>query len=314
MKLTMGIDVGGTKVLGGVVTPSGEILATARKETAPEGGMAAVNVIAEVAKELMQSHEIHSIGISVPGFISSDRSTVVGTPNIDGWNGLAIDEKLTALIGVDVVVENDANAAIWGEYKFGAGRGKENIVMLTLGTGVGGGIVTNGQLYRGAFGMSAELGHVRLVPDGLLCGCGSRGCLEQYGSGSALVRIARERAENEKERAELLLSLGSGSPKEIRGEDITRAAKRGDAFATEIFSQIGSSIGSAISTICAALDPSHVIIGGGVVDAGEILLKPIRESMISTMPFSGLHPFPEIIPAELGDMAGLVGLSDLARI
>ena len=314
MKLTMGIDVGGTKVLGGVVTPSGEILATARKETAPDGGMAAVEVIADVAKELMQSHEIQSIGISVPGFISSDRKTVVGTPNIAGWKGLAIDQKLTALIGVDVVVENDANAAIWGEYKFGAGRGKENIVMLTLGTGVGGGIVTNGELYRGAFGMSAELGHVRLVPDGLLCGCGARGCLEQYGSGSALVRIARERAENEREKAQFLLSLGSGLAQEIKGEEITRAANIGDAFAIEIFSELGKSIGAAISTISAALDPSHIIIGGGVVDAGEILLKPIRESMVSTMPFSGLHPFPEIIPAELGDMAGLVGLSDLARI
>jgi glucokinase len=314
MKLTMGIDVGGTKVLGGVVTPSGEIIATARKETAPEGAMAAVEVVAAVAKELMQLHEIQAIGISVPGFISSDRSTVVGTPNISGWNGLAIDQKLTSLIGVDVVVENDANAAIWGEYKFGAGRGKENIVMLTLGTGVGGGIVTDGKLYRGAFGMSAELGHLRLVPDGLLCGCGARGCLEQYGSGSALVRMARERAENEKESAKYLLSLGSGAPQEIRGEEVTRAANSGDSFAIEIFTELGYAVGAAISTICSALDPSHVIIGGGVIEAGEILLKPIRESMVGTMPFSGLHPFPEIIPAELGDMAGLVGLSDLARI
>lgn len=314
MKLTMGIDVGGTKVLGGVVNSAGEILSTARKETAPEGGMAAVQVIAEVAKELMQSHEVEAIGISVPGFISSDRSTVVGTPNISGWNGLAIDEKLTALIGVDVVVENDANAAIWGEYKFGAGRGTENIVMLTLGTGVGGGVVTDGHLYRGAFGMSAELGHVRLVPDGLLCGCGARGCLEQYGSGSALVRIARESAAANPDAAKKLLSLGSGKSSEIRGLEITQAANSGDEFAIGIFNQLGDSVGAGIATICAALDPSHVIIGGGVIEAGEILLKPIRESMVRNMPFSGLHPFPEIIPAQLGDMAGLVGLSDLARI
>ena len=314
MKLTMGIDVGGTKVLGGVVNPQGEILATTRKETPPQGGMQAVQVIAEVAKELMQSHEIHAIGISVPGFISSDRSTVVGTPNISDWNGLAIDSELKSLIGVDVVVENDANAAIWGEYKFGAGRDKENIVMLTLGTGVGGGIVTNGHLYRGAFGMSAELGHIRLVPDGLLCGCGARGCLEQYGSGSALVRIAQQQAEINKESASYLLSLGDGTPDNIRGEEITRAANSGDNFAVGIFAEIGNSIGAGIATICAALDPSHVIIGGGVIDAGEILLEPIRESMVRNMPFSGLHPFPEIIPAELGDLAGLIGLSDLARI
>ena len=314
MTLTIGIDVGGTKVLGGVVTPEGTIVATTRKETASEGGAAAVQVIAEVAKELMQAHEIKALGVSVPGFISSDRARVIGTPNISGWNDLAIAETLRKLIGVEVVVENDANAALWGEYKFGAGQGKTNICMLTLGTGVGGGIITNGQLYRGAFGMGAELGHIRLIPDGLECGCGAKGCLEQYGSGSALVRIARERAASNLDKAKFLLSLGGGSPDEIRGEEVTQAANQGDAFSKEIFKEIGESVGEAIATICAVLDPSHIIIGGGVVEADEIWLEPIRKSMVSNMSFSGLHPLPEVIRAQLGDMAGLVGLSDLARI
>jgi glucokinase len=314
MTLTIGIDVGGTKVLGGVVTPEGKILATTRKDTAPQGGAAAVSVIAEVAKELMQSHDISAVGVSVPGFISSDRARVIGTPNISGWNDLAIADTLGSLIGVDVVVENDANAALWGEYKFGAGQGRANICMLTLGTGVGGGVITNGQLYRGAFGMGAELGHIRLIPEGRQCGCGAKGCLEQYGSGSALVRIARERAAANLDKAQFILSLGGSSPDQIRGEDITKAANSGDVFSKEIFEEVGESVGAALATICAVLDPSHIIIGGGVAEAGEILLEPIRKSMVRNTSFSGLHPFPEVIRAQLGDMAGLVGLSDLARI
>jgi glucokinase len=314
MTLTIGIDVGGTKVLGGVVTTEGKILATTRKDTAPQGGAAAVSVIAEVAKELMQSHDISAVGVSVPGFISSDRARVIGTPNISGWSDLAIADTLRSLIGVDVVVENDANAALWGEYKFGAGQGRENICMLTLGTGVGGGVITNGRLYRGAFGMGAELGHIRLIPEGRQCGCGAKGCLEQYGSGSALVRIARERAAANLDKAQIILSLGSGSPDQIRGEDITKAANSGDVFSKEIFEEVGESVGAALATICAVLDPSHIIIGGGVAEAGEILLEPIRKSMVRNTSFSGLHPFPEVIRAQLGDMAGLVGLSDLARI
>jgi glucokinase len=314
MTLTIGIDVGGTKVLGGVVTTEGKILATTRKDTAPQGGAAAVSVIAEVAKELMQSHDISAVGVSVPGFISSDRARVIGTPNISGWSDLAIADTLRSLIGVDVVVENDANAALWGEYKFGAGQGRENICMLTLGTGVGGGVITNGQLYRGAFGMGAELGHIRLIPEGRQCGCGAQGCLEQYGSGSALVRIARVRAASNLDKAQFILSLGSGSPDQIRGEDITKAANSGDVFSKEIFEEVGESVGAALATICAVLDPSHIIIGGGVAEAGEILLEPIRKSMVRNTSFSGLHPFPEVIRAQLGDMAGLVGLSDLARI
>ena len=179
MSLTVGVDVGGTKVLGGVVDASGKVLATSRRDTPREGGSELTKTIAEVALELMQEHSITAVGVSAAGFVSSDRKTMLATPNIADWNGVQLDVELTKLIGLPVVIENDANAAAWGEAKFGAGRNQAHMMMLTIGTGVGGGIVVNNELYRGAFGIAAEFGHLRVVPEGHLCGCGARGCFEQ---------------------------------------------------------------------------------------------------------------------------------------
>jgi glucokinase len=165
---TIGIDVGGTKVLGGVVDENGKVLATARKETPRQGGVELTHTIADTAKELMEKFEVTSVGVSAAGFVSSDRKTMLATPNIADWNGVNLDADLTAQIGLPVVIENDANAAAWGEAKFGAGRNQNHMMMLTVGTGIGGGIVINGSLHRGAFGIAAEFGHLRVVPDGHL--------------------------------------------------------------------------------------------------------------------------------------------------
>ena len=180
MSLTIGIDVGGTKVLGGVVDESGKVLTTARKDTPRQGGSALTQTIADVAKELLEQHSVSSVGVSAAGFVSSDRKTMLATPNIADWNGVDLDGQLTKLIGLPVVIENDANAAAWGEAKFGAGKNQDHMMMLTVGTGIGGGIVVNGALYRGAYGIAAEFGHMRVVPEGHICGCGARGCFEQY--------------------------------------------------------------------------------------------------------------------------------------
>lgn len=152
MSYTIGIDVGGTKVLGGVVDASGKILIDARRDTPREGGTALTQTIADVARELMASYSVESVGISAAGFVSSDRKTMLATPNIAGWNGVDLDAQLTALLGLPVVIENDANAAAWGEAAFGAGRGHDHLLIVTVGTGIGGGIVVNGNLYRGGFG------------------------------------------------------------------------------------------------------------------------------------------------------------------
>ena len=313
MSLTIGIDVGGTKVLGGVVDESGKVLTTARKDTPRQGGSALTQAIADVAKELLQQHSVASVGVSAAGFVSSDRKTMLATPNIADWNGVDLDHQLTALIGLPVVIENDANAAAWGEAKFGAGKNQDHMMMLTVGTGIGGGIVVNGALYRGAFGIAAEFGHMRVVPDGHICGCGARGCFEQYASGNALLRHAREAINASPEVARNLLSRGDGTVAGLTGQAITEAARDGDAVALAAFNTTGQWLGAGIASLAVLLDPACVVIGGGVIDAGEILLKPTRESLERNMPFAGKHPYPEIIAAQLGNEAGLVGVADLAR-
>ena len=314
MAYTIGIDVGGTKVLGGVVDSDGKILATARKDTPQQGGKALTQVIAETALELMNQYEVTSVGVSAAGFVSADRTTILATPNIANWNGVNLVEELTALIGLPIVIENDANAAAWGEAKFGAGRNQQHMMMLTVGTGIGGGIVIDGKLHRGAFGIAAEIGHMRVVPEGHLCGCGARGCFEQYASGNALIRHAREAISASPDMARNLLSRGDGTVAGLTGVAITEAARDGDTVALAAFNTTGQWLGAGIASLSVLLNPSYVVIGGGVIDAGEILLKPTREALERTMPFAGKHPFPTLIAAELGNDAGLVGVSDLARI
>ena len=313
MSLIVGVDVGGTKVLGGVVDVAGKVLATSRRDTPREGGSALTKTIAAVALELMQEHTITAVGVSAAGFVSSDRKTMWATPNIAFWLDVQLEVELTKLIGLPVVIENDANAAAWGEAKFGAGRNQAHMMMLTIGTGVGGGIVVNNQLYRGAFGIAAEFGHLRVVPEGHLCGCGARGCFEQYASGSALRRHAREAISASPDLARNLLARGDGTIEGLTGQAITDAAREGDAVALAAFQTTAQYLGAGIASLAVLLDPSCVVIGGGVVDAGEILLAPTREAMKRYMPFAGKHPYPEIVAAELGNEAGLVGVADLAR-
>jgi len=310
----IGIDIGGTKVLGGVVTDTGEILATARRDTPREGGRALTEAIANVATELVQQYPVDSIGVSAAGFISSDRQTMLATPNISNWNGVNLVAELTEILDKKIVLENDANAAAWGEFKFGAGRGRSDLMMLTLGTGVGGGLILGGSVFRGAFGIGAELGHIRIVPEGQLCGCGIRGCLEQYASGSALMRHAREAIDASPLLARNLLDRGDGTIEGLRGSDITEAARDGDPVAIAAFNTMATYLGAGIASLCAVIDPSCVVLGGGVIDAGELFLGPTRDAALRLIPFSGKHPYPEIVAAELGNHAGLVGVADLSRI
>lgn len=310
----IGIDVGGTKVLGGVVSPTGEILATARRDTPREGGKVLTQTIADVATELSSKYPVDSIGVSAAGFISSDRQTILATPNIAGWNGVNLVNELTQIIGKRIVLENDANSAAWGEFKFGAGRGRSDLMMLTLGTGVGGGLILDGSVFRGAFGIGAELGHLRIVPDGHLCGCGVRGCLEQYASGSALMRHAREAINASPDLARNLLARGDGTLEGLKGNHITEAARDEDPVALAAFKTMAGYLGAGIASLCTVIDPSCIVLGGGVIDAGEIFLAPTRKAALSLIPFSGKHPYPEIVSAELGNNAGLVGVADLSRV
>jgi glucokinase len=313
MSLTIGIDVGGTKILGGIVDEQGKILAKARRNTPVEGGLALLAAIAAVANELAAQEKVVAVGLSIAGFVSSDRSTMLATPNIAELNGMQLQHPLENAIKLPVRVENDANAAAWGETVYGAGRGCDHLMLLTIGTGIGGGIVTNGELYRGAYGVAGEFGHMRMVPNGLRCGCGSDGCFEKYASGNALLRIAKELAAIKPDEAIKLLALGDGTPEGIHGSHITAAALAGDEVALSAFSEIGDWLGAGIAMLSVILDPERVIIGGGVIEATELLLTPTRNALMRHLPYATKHPAPTIVPAELGNDAGLVGVADLAR-
>lgn len=311
--LTIGVDIGGTKVLGGVVDSTGKILTTHRKDTPKQGGEALTQTIVDVILELKKEYDAQAVGISAAGFVSSDRKTMLATPNISGWNGVNLEFEIASRANLPVVIENDANAAAWGEARYGAGRGEDQMMMLTIGTGIGGGIVVNGSLHRGAYGIAAEFGHLRVVPEGHLCGCGARGCFEQYASGNALMRHVREAIAASPDASHNLLERGNGTIEGLTGRHITDAAREGDMVALAAFNTTGQWLGAGIASLSVLLDPACVVIGGGVIDAGEILLAPTRAAVERYMPFQGKHPSPRIVAAELGNDAGVVGAADLAR-
>ena len=311
--LAIGVDIGGTKVLGGVVDLTGKVLRTFRADTPREGGDALNQVIADVVAELQTTHKTECIGISAAGLVSADRQTMLGTPNIKDWDGVNIAKALHKISGINSIVENDANSAAWAERVYGAGKGQENVIMITVGTGLGGAAIVDGKPLRGANGTGAEFGHMRVAPGGELCGCGIRGCFEQYASGTALMRQTKAAIAKDPDSAKDLLARGNGTITGLLGNHITDAARAGDKLAIGVLENLGDWLGQGIATLAMLFDPAIVVIGGGVIDAGELLLEPARRAMMREMPFVGKHPVPEIVAAKLGNDAGLVGAADLSR-
>ncbi|KAB2342954.1 ROK family glucokinase [Actinomadura rudentiformis] len=313
MALTIGVDVGGTKVAAGVVDDRGTILEKVRRPTPSTNPKETAEVIAEVVDLLKGKFEdVSAVGLGTAGFVDETRSTVLFAPNL-AWRDEPIKQKVEEQVGLPVVVENDANATAWGEARFGAGRGEDFLVLITLGTGIGCGIIINGELYRGRFGIGAEAGHFRVVPDGRRCGCGNRGCWEQYASGNALVHEARELARVSPAMAGRLLELGDGWPEGISGPEITEAAREGDKAALECFRTVAQWTGQGLADLAAILDPGAFIIGGGLSDAGDLLLDPVRAAFGDALTGRGHRPVADIRIAELGSAAGIVGAADLAR-
>jgi glucokinase len=313
MGLTIGVDVGGTKVAAGVVDPAGRIVEKLKRVTPAARADTAVEVIAGVVNELQARHDVDAVGIGTAGFVDQARSTVLFAPNL-AWRDEPVKKRVEARIGRPVVVENDANAAAWAEVRRGAARGQQHVVMITVGTGIGAGIVIDGHLYRGRFGSAGEPGHYRVVPDGRLCGCGNRGCWEQYASGNALVAEARDFARREPEAAARLLEIGGGSPDGIDGPAVTRAAREGDMVAIRCFEIIGNWLGAGLADLAAILDPGCFVIGGGVSEAGDLLLKPARAAYENGLTGRSHRKLADVRLAELGPDAGLIGAADLARL
>lgn len=312
MGLAIGVDVGGTKIAAGVVDEHGRIIDREHADSPTEAD-AVEQAITDVVTTLQERHAVECVGIGAAALVGSDRATVVVANNLALRSGPGLKLALESSTGLPVVIENDANAAAWAEVKFGVARDADDLLLITIGTGVGGGLVVDGQLLRGGFGVAGEIGHVRIERDGRPCTCGQRGCLEQYASGTALVRSARAAASADPAYAATLLDSAGGDVESITGPMVTEAALGGDAFSVDQLAELGGWLGEGIATMAAVVDPSVVVLGGGVAEAGELLRAPVEAAFRANLTASEDRPHAEFRLAELGNSAGLVGAADLAR-
>src|SRR3954470_16180617 len=287
--LAIGVDIGGTKVAAGVVDAEGRILSRAKRSTPGSDPRAVEQVIVELVKELGAGHRIWSVGIGAAGWMDLDGATVLFSPHL-AWRNEPLRENLQRLLRRPVLLTNDADAAAWAEWRFGAGQGQSRLVCITLGTGIGGAMVMDGRLERGRFGVAGEFGHQIIMPGGHRCECGNRGCWEQYASGNALGREARELAAANSPVAQELLAAVGGHPEAITGAIVTELALAGDRASRELIEEVGEWLGLGLANLAAALDPGLFVIGGGLCSAGDLLVEPARKAFARNLTGRGFRP------------------------
>lgn len=307
---TIGLDVGGTKVLGVLTDRSapGEVLAEARVAT-PVGGQGLVEVLLEVASSLPGAEEATAIGVGLPGLVDRSGRLHMG-PHLARIQDLPLADLLTERAGRPALVDNDANCHAVAEQAGGAAAGHDEVLVVTLGTGIGAGIITGGRLLRGANGFGGEAGHMVLDPNGPPCPCGQRGCWERYASGSGLARLARDASLGG--RLESAVELAGGDPEAVRGEHVTAAARQGGADALAVLEDLARWIALGLANLVNVLDPSVVVIGGGLVEAADLLLPPVRSAFADLVMAGDQRPEVPIVPAALGERAGALGAAVLA--
>lgn len=311
--LAIGIDIGGTKVAAGVVDPRGAVLDQRRRLTPGNDPRAVEATIVDLVRELSAGHRVLSVGIGAAGWMDLSSSNVLFSPHL-AWRNEPLRANLERLLRRPVVLSNDADAAGWAEWRFGAGRGQSRLVCVTLGTGIGGAMVMDSKLERGRFGLAGEFGHQVVMPQGHRCECGNRGCWEQYASGNALGREARELARAKSPVAQELLRRVDGDVDAITGTVVTELALAGDAACRELVEEVGEWLGLGLANLAAALDPGLFVIGGGLCEAGEMLLAPARRSFARNLTGRGFRPAAPISLAALGPGAGMIGAADLSRV
>ncbi|WP_375003085.1 ROK family glucokinase [Aeromicrobium sp. CTD01-1L150] len=311
-RLAIGIDIGGTKIAAGVVDEDGYVLARTRRMTPTTEPTAVLEAIVEVTETLRAEHHVTSIGIGAAGFVDATQSTVVFAPHL-AWRNEPLRDRVSRRTKLPVLVDNDANASGWAEWRFGAAQNEPDLVLITLGTGIGGALVIDGQPYRGRFGIAGEFGHMRVVPDGHDCECGNQGCWEQYASGRVLTRAAESEVASGTGLGRRLVELAGGAEL-VEGRHLTELAEGGDQQCQEQIAEVGRWLGIGMADLAAALDPGLFVIGGGASDARELLLAPARESFEAQLTGRGFRPAARIVGAHLGPEAGLVGAADMARI
>lgn len=311
MARSVGVDVGGTKILALVFDDeSGLVVGEPVKEATPPGADALLDAVADVVARLEEAEgPVAGVGAGLPGLVDR-RGRLAAAPNLPAVAGVAFAEQLAERVGHEVVVDNDATCAAWAEATRGAAAGVADMVMVTLGTGIGAGLVAGGRLQRGRHGFAGEPGHMVVDPDGPRCPCGRRGCWERYASGSGLGRLAREAAEAGE--APRLVELAGGDAEAVKGEHVTAAAREGDEDALAVLGQLGWWVALGLANLVNVLDPEVVVVGGGLVAAGEMLLEPVRSSFAQLVLGATHRPLTRIVPAELGSEAGAIGAALLA--
>ena len=304
----IGVDVGGTKIASAVVSPEGKILNEVRYPTQAVPPNRLTETIARAILEVKDGFEVGGACLAVPGFVLSAENKVIFAPNLHEIENVPLDEEMGRRTGLRATVENDANAAAWGEFRFGAGKDVDHQVFITLGTGVGGGVITHGMLLRGAQGAGGELGHVTIDPTGPRCGCGNHGCLESLASGTAIQRRAREVANDQPRSALGRLAID----RQVLGEDVTRLAREGDEAAISVLEETGRWLGIGLAGFVNTFNPEVAAVGGGASRAGDLILEPARKE-VQLRARSPSRELVEIKEATLGPESGVLGAAALAR-
>lgn len=303
--VVVGVDIGGTKVLAGVVDADGRVGRTARRTTPGRRVVTSRVEDALVAAilEAADGRPLAGVGVAAAGFVDSAGERVMFAPHLP-WQGQPLRDLLADRLGCPVGLDNDANCAARAEAHRGAARGAASALMITMGTGIGGAVLLDGVVVRGANGMAGEFGHMQVVPDGQSCECGRRGCWEQYSSGNALVSEARALMVDQ---PSVLVEMSDGAPEQVTGPMVTSAAEQGDLVARQAFASVGGWLGIGTANLVAAFDPAVVVVGGGVSAAGDRLLDPARTALQRTLVGAEHRVVPPLVAARLGPQAGMIG-------
>jgi glucokinase len=304
----IGLDVGGTKINAFRVARDGRVHARRTVATPAHDPDATIASMIQVSLDLL-TDDVVAVGVGAAGLVDAAEGVLRFAPNL-AWRNLPIAARMREALGLPCQLDNDANVAAWGEWRFGAGRGYRHMLLVALGTGIGGGIVAGRRLFRGAHGFAAEIGHIIVEPDGPLCGCGNRGCWEQVASGHAIGRLGREAAREHPDS--VLTSLAGGDPDAVTGATVGHAAHEGDPMAIEILREVGRRLGDGIAGLVNVLDPQVVVVGGGAVRAGDALLEPARKRCAAAIEGAAYRPRVPIVEAVLGNDAGAIGAATLA--
>jgi glucokinase len=314
-KVVVGVDLGGTNLTAGVVTEDGRVVSKAKVSThAEEGPDAVLGRIAEAIEKVIADSGlgrdgVEAAGVGVPGPLDWQSGVVFTPPNLPGWKDVPVAAILTEQLGITTYIENDANSAGYGENWAGAGRSVKDLIALTLGTGIGGAIILNNKLWRGIDGTAGEIGHMIMEIDGRPCNCGSKGCIERYGSATGIVITAREMIATGKKTD--LVDMVDGDLDKLTSKTIFDACQNGDELARDVFTKTGRTIGMGLVTLANLLNPEMFVICGGVIDAGDVLFDPMRQTLLD-LAFEQPGHRAQVVPAELGDDAGFIGAAGVA--